>query len=641
MEQQQSSTPVYPVALSLLRHGHEYPGGSINVRVPSPDDAERMAASIDREGLLQPLLVVKGPDADAMFYTVIGGRRLSGLRLLQQRGSFPPDAPIPCMITPDTNAAELLGKSLAAEDSHLPPHPVDRYDAFAAMRRMGVEIADIAARHFLEPRAVRQCLALGELHADIRTAWRKGEIGADVAQLFTLADDQKHQVQVLDKLRQKFGGTLKEIGAETVRKQFTGSEAEARRLLAFVGRDAYLQAGGRMTEDLFGGTDAAPSHVVHDMAKLKKVAQLKLDSEAKRLREKDGWSWADTSLTKTDNSAPFVRIPPFLAPVLTLDERADVKDLEKEIQKLTTADGDADAIAAKVEGLEADISRIRSAAALRSYSSAQKEKAGCMVSIDLDGRLLIDHGIVKPEKKEETPPPPTPSPASSSAPPPTPSSPPTPTPTSTAAPTQPPAATPSPTSSPTPPSTSTPPKLSPAVREHVAKVKRDALAGALIFKRHAALAVLAASAGAPDAPIILLTGKKSGRSFAEGFDHFSAMKDADLTAHIIAQFVGDALDLAPCSADDIAALIAAADERQYSKNAADALELKMFFDGCSKDYLLDMIGADLGPDLARQNEGKPQKTLAAFCLDSLAIEGWLPPDLRGPNYRSPKRNGKK
>src|SRR5262245_15081570 len=549
-----------------------------------------MAASIGHEGILQSLLVVPH---DEHFYTVIGGRRLAGASLLHKRGALAADAPVPCIVAPDLSTADALAKSIAAEDSHVPPHPVDRYESFAVLQQRGLSIHDIAARYFLEPRIVRQSLALGDLHVDIRTAWRRGEIAPEVAQLFTLADDDSHQVKTLDKLREKFGDKLRDIGPDTVRKYFAGPEAEARRLLIFVGREKYLADGGRLTEDLFAGTDDAPSHVVHDPAKLKKLAQAQLDADASALKS-DGWSWVDTQLTAADLSSGLAQRIVIEQPNYTAEERAEIKRIDKLTAQLDKRAAEAPADAIDTLAHERDeLSRAKlkyfDAAALRTYTAAEKAKAGCVISIASDGTLSIDHGLIKPEAKDK------------------------------------------PADAPKPDKKSD--KLSAAALDAVRKVQSGALATALRANKHTALATVLASAGTSQAPLALFTGEPSGRAFGAAFNEYVTWK-TDMLVGALIDIFARALDVKPCTADDISFLIESCDELKYSKAAAEAFDAKAYFAGCSKDYLLELIGEALGDDEVRERADKPQKTLAAFCVDSVAVhKGWLPPELRGPSYK--------
>jgi ParB family chromosome partitioning protein len=601
MDTRPQTNTVTELRLSSLKFGHEYPGGSINVRIPSEDDAKRMAASIAREGLLQPLLVVPRPGSGSgPFYTVIGGRRLAGLHWLRDNSGLDPSSHFPCMVAPDLGTAELLAKSLAAEDAHVPPHPVDRYDAFAALKRLGMTEPDIAARHFITERLVKQALALGELHEDIRKAWRAGEIGSDIAQLFTLADDGRHQVKTLDKLRKKFTDGLAGIDASTVRKFFSASEAEARKLLAFVGRDAYLAAGGRLTEDLFSGTDAEPAIVVHDIAKLKKLAEGKLEIEARRLTEGEGWSWAETDVKSSTHGfgiAGISHIP--VKPDLTAEEKKRIAAIDKAMAALDNAamkSGDSRFDYKTQERLEAERDGIELGAAMRSYTPAQKAKAGIVVSIAGDGTLRIKHGLVKPqESKSES----------------------------------------GSTSRGVTASNHPAPKLTFEVNHDLQELKNQALTAALLENPHAALAALLASLGTWDAPINLQDLERSPRGWHLAFSDFLALKPDEITG-ALAMRAAEAVNIDRVDAKSEAALMAAIDVTIYEKHIAAEFNAKTFFAGCSKDYLLEHIEENLGADEKRRNAEKSQKQRAAFCLDSVAKKGWLPPELRGPNYKPGK-----
>ena len=97
-----------------------------------------------------------------------------------------------------------------------------------------------------------------------------------------------------------------------------------------------------------------------------------------------------------------------------------------------------------------------------------------------------------------------------------------------------------------------------------------------------------------------------------------------------------AVDLASVDERAVEALVAHLGP-EYTAAAVDSFGAKLFLDGCSKDYLLERILEALGEEEHDRNAKKSQKALAAFVLDSVAVEGWLPPELRGPGYKAPRK----
>jgi ParB family chromosome partitioning protein len=64
-----------------------------NVRRAAPDGIDELAALIDSQGLLQPLLVTRADNDADRFMVEAGGRRLRAMQKLAQAGRLAPDAP--------------------------------------------------------------------------------------------------------------------------------------------------------------------------------------------------------------------------------------------------------------------------------------------------------------------------------------------------------------------------------------------------------------------------------------------------------------------------------------------------------------------------------------------------------------------
>lgn len=603
--------PTTFIALKHLRFGHEHPSGPVNIRRPTRDDALKLVPSIRQEGLLQALFVCPDPDhgteefKDGPFYAIAGGRRLLALQIIRdEHHELDDDSPISVVIGEHLNgalseSAAALAKSIAAEDAHVPPHPVDRYEAFNVLAGKGMDDSAIAARLFIEPRIVRQALALGALAPEIRTAWRAGEISAEIAQNFTLADGHKHQVKVLDQLRKKQGG-LEHVDVATVRKQFTGSEAEANRLLKFVTRDAYVAAGGALTEDLF-----TSSIVVHNMAKLKRLAQDKLDLEANRLTTGEGWSWAEPQL-KTSHmgfNGSHVKAKPDFTP----DEKKRLREIEARDKKLDAelcADETADptGLYAEIEQLKAEQERIETAAEMRAFKPEQKAKAGCIIRIAEDGTLIIDAGIVKPKEDKDA----GPGKVRQSQP--------------------------------------EQPALSWDVKSALNHWSGASAGEALARNDRAALAAMLASVAVYRGPIAVNFGNRvrenititKANNFRGAFEQLLALplpKLVELTVQVISASV-DLSNLVTTA--DRAAFVDVLDEKLHAAAAKRLFDAKVYFKGASKPHILSVILEVLGEDERRRNAEKSQHDLAKFAVDSIAALGWLPPELRTASYVPPK-----
>jgi ParB family transcriptional regulator, chromosome partitioning protein len=118
--------------------------------------------------------------------------------------------------------------------------------------------------------------------------------------------------------------------------------------------------------------------------------------------------------------------------------------------------------------------------------------------------------------------------------------------------------------------------------------------------------------------------------------------DKESLIKVIVQVICEAIDLG--DADDGAVdptFISAIDQDIYEREMPKHLDVKAFFSGTSKPYMLKVIEEALGPDQKRQNESKDKAALAKFCIASVVPTGWLPKQLRGKSYKAPdpKRAG--
>lgn len=256
----------------------------INVRRTGRQDGiEALASSIANHGLIHAL-IVRG--IDGRWFVVDGDRRLAALNLLVERGELDADAPIQVV---EDNESDALEISLAANVMSMPMHEADQLEAFRELSDAGLDDKAIALRFGIEPARVRKILALGRLSPLILDAWRTGEFDrhgspAAIVRAFTMGEDHAAQERVFTKLL-----TEGRMMPHWVRSEFGAGNHDVARLMKFVGKDAYIAAGGAITEDLFGD-----DHVVSDRELLERVAAEKIEAKVEELKA-DGWSWVAKS----------------------------------------------------------------------------------------------------------------------------------------------------------------------------------------------------------------------------------------------------------------------------------------------------------------------------------------------------------
>ena len=349
---------------------------------PSPLNARRiekkvavaeLAASIQAHGLLQGLTVV---EVEAGRYQVsAGGRRLAALKLLQKRKVIAGDFPVPCTVIPADIAEET---SLAENVQRVAMHPLDEVEAFGRLAASGLLEDAIAARFGTGVRHVRQRLALSALSPVLKAAFRKSELSLDAARAFCLVGEHERQEAV-------FGLMPKPItNAYAVRSYLTQHAVRASdRLARFVGIEAYEAAGGIVRRDLF--EDDLVFLDSPDV--LNQLAGEQVQAQKARLVEA-GWGWVTVNLGhgRMDGGHANRLRPDWREP--TEEERAEHAELSARIAALETENPDHPDIA----GLKARIAALVDAC--RSWDAEKLPLAGCVISIDHEGKAVITEGVV-------------------------------------------------------------------------------------------------------------------------------------------------------------------------------------------------------------------------------------------------------
>lgn len=254
-------------------------------RVVTDAEIAELAESIADHGLLNPVSVLhspgeSGPLAVPEWQVVAGGRRLRAIDLLRADGRWPADRPVPCHVTDDPEQARLWAGSENFTRRDL--HPADEADAYAAMARAGHKAQDIARRFAVTLPHVRQRLKLAALWPEALTALREDRITLDQAQVLTLCPSVSHRATMLDMARN--GVSLYTLRRFAAAETVTAND----RRVKLIGMDAYVAAGGRLVEDLFG--DQPP--VLQDEQIVESLFAQAVETRLAQARA-DGWLWAD------------------------------------------------------------------------------------------------------------------------------------------------------------------------------------------------------------------------------------------------------------------------------------------------------------------------------------------------------------
>lgn len=351
---------------------------------PSETAAVELKASIAVHGLQQNLVVAPA-NGDGVHEVIAGGRRLAALKALQAEGKLPADCVVPCFIRTE-NAAEI---SLAENIVRQAMHPADQFEAFAALVDAGETVPAIASRFGVSEKLVRQRLKLGKVAPKLLAAYRAEEMDLETLTAFTLTDSHRRQLAVWKQVKNEHYG----VSHHTVRRLLTEkSVAAASKLGRFVGAEAYEQAGGSVTRDLFSERDDG---YFDDVKLVHKLALKKLEAKAKELEAT--WKWAKPLLEPDYGfTAEFARVypQPVDVPAEVTEELERLDQREDELMNLDEDDwtedleAEADQIATRREELQQLVQ------AHTAYGDEDRNRAGCVVTIGHDGDFQTYEGLI-------------------------------------------------------------------------------------------------------------------------------------------------------------------------------------------------------------------------------------------------------
>ncbi len=356
---------------------------------------EDLAEDIARRGLLQSLNVRRVLDAEGaetgQFEIPVGGRRYRALERLVKQKRLSKATLIPCIMRDPTTEISAEEDSLAENIQRVALHPLDQFRAFKTLRDQGASEEEIAARFFVPPAVVKQRLRLASVSEKLLGIYAEDGMTLEQLMAFTVSTDHARQEQVWGALQQSYN---KE--PYLIRRQLTESAVRASdRRARFVGLDAYEAAGGLVLRDLF---EEDGGGWLQDVALLDRLATEKLSAKAEKVAG-EGWKWIEVAIDFRYGHANHLLRLDGVQTQLTVDEQAVFDALTTEQAKLESEYEDADELP---EDVDARLGEIEAALATfenrpANYQSAEIARAGAFVSIDADGRLVVDRGYVRPE----------------------------------------------------------------------------------------------------------------------------------------------------------------------------------------------------------------------------------------------------
>jgi ParB family chromosome partitioning protein len=349
---------------------------------------EELKASLLAHGLMQNLVVTD--TGDGTYRVIAGGRRLEAIHSLQAEGKLPDDFAVPCQIVTEEHALEM---SLAENTVRLAMHPADQFEAFAALIDKGECAADVASRFGVEESLVLKRMKLARVAPQLLTEYRSEGMTLECLMAFTVTDDHRRQLKVLNSLQDWQKDDPSAIRAALTEKMIEASSKLAR----FVGIDAYQTAGGSTRADLFGD-----EVYLEKPALLNKLAEKKLDDLRHEL-EAEGWGWIEINPERDWNLVNRCsRIQPRLidAPSEWLDIKSKLDAEMAEIEQ-ALEDTESDALIDQQQTIQSRLDDVEEKlASFVGFDAEHKSLAGCFISIGQDGTPFIDKGLVRPEQRK-------------------------------------------------------------------------------------------------------------------------------------------------------------------------------------------------------------------------------------------------
>ncbi len=364
-------------------------------RLKSGVSIDELAESIARRGLIQSLHVRAVLDADGaetgMFEVPAGGRRYRALELLVKQKRLNKTALVPCIVS-DANGDVLIDEvSLAENIERAPLHPLDQFRAFQAMRDKGMTEEAIAAAFFVGVNVVKQRLRLASVSPALLDIYAEDGMALEMLMAFTVSPDHDRQEQVWEAIR---NGWQKEPWQ--IRRMLTETTVRASdKRAVFVGIETYEAAGGIVLRDLFQSDDGG---WLQDVGLLDRLVAEKLKAIADEIGA-EGWKWVEAAVSIPYGVTHGLREISG-TPLEMTDEGQATRDalqaeygrLSEEYESAEELPEDVDQRLGEIEAAmeELDNRPVR-------YDPADIVIAGVFVTIDANGKLVVDRGYVRPE----------------------------------------------------------------------------------------------------------------------------------------------------------------------------------------------------------------------------------------------------
>ncbi len=362
-----------------------------NVRKTPRMSIPELAASIQRVGLLQNLIVIAAADGEH-YEVVAGGRRLAALKLLAKKRRISKEWEVPCLLVADGTARTA---SLTENVQREAMHPADQFEAFAALVAEGRPIEDIAADFSVSPLVVQRRLKLANVSPRLLADYRAEAVTLDQLMALAITDDHAAQESAF------YDAPTWQRQPSALRDRLTEREIDAYQhpLVRFVGLDSYEAAGGSIRRDLFAEGDAGV--YLTDTALLERLAQDRLAGIAAEVKA-EGWAWVDATPAVTHADLHAFQRAPRERREPNKREAQRIEKLQTKLHELAAAVDDAletedeekaDALQEEGEALGEQLQALEDG--LQDYSPTVKAAAGVIITIDRNGQAVIHRGLLR------------------------------------------------------------------------------------------------------------------------------------------------------------------------------------------------------------------------------------------------------
>ena len=371
-------------------------------RIKAGISVDELAESIARRGLIQSLHVrpVIGEDGaeTGKFEVPAGGRRYRALELLVKQKRLAKSAPVPCIVSSAGDGVLIDEVSLAENIERAPLHPLDQFRAFQAMREKGMTVEAIAAAFFVDAKVVKQRLRLVTVAPVLLEIYAEDGMTLEQLMAFTVSSDHARQVQVWEAVKNSWSKEPYQIRRMLTEGAVRASDKRAK----FLGLDAYEAAGGFVLRDLFQQDDGG---WLQDPVLLERLVGEKLKAEAEAIAA-EGWKWIEVAVGFPYGHTMGLRELLGTTVDLTDEERATREALRDEYDRLEAEYAEADDLPEEVDQRLGEIELALGAFDSRpmAFDPDQVGRAGAFVSIDSDGTLLVERGLVRPEDEAQAEP---------------------------------------------------------------------------------------------------------------------------------------------------------------------------------------------------------------------------------------------